>query len=338
MKKLLHILSAFVISVVIIEALLRSLKLANTYNADSLNNPGLLLDGTENVAIREGYGVRRVNNIGVFDKPLSPDNEVDHRILLFGDGFTEALQVHDDEVYDNVAEELFAKNGNRVEIVNFGRSGLGTIDELDYYLHFADKLKHDKIVIQFSSNDIPGNYSSRFKLIDGNIVPNRWIEKNNSAKSRLVFQVRSSSAFANLLFVRYYEFCDYIKDRFKSFGKQTEKVSDGFDVKRIEYTKSILRSFKQGAEQHGAELYLFQIPDFTNSELDKVDVVRSMCNELGIKYLPILDEVNAKRSQKDTALLNGFMNTRMGEGHLNRKGHLQIGSLLFNSLRGELKQ
>ncbi len=81
-----------------------------------------------------------------------------YRILLLGDSFSEALQVHEEEKYCRQLEALLnTKNPNprqRFEVLNAGTRGYSPIV---YYLSFKKKLsafRPDLVIVQLFANDI----------------------------------------------------------------------------------------------------------------------------------------------------------------------------------------
>lgn len=332
MHKSAKIVFGVVISVLITEILLRTVSIYSVNNINSVSNPSIFIAKSENIEIKEGYGVRVANSHGALDREFKNDKEIESRFLLFGDSFTEAFQVSNEHVYDNILEDQFAINGKKIEFANFGRSGHSTVDELDYYMHFANKIPHDGVMIQFSPNDFIGNLESKYNIDDKTleITPNRWTNYANSNKSKVVYYLRRNSVLINLLFIRSYELIDVL------FSDEVE--SEIFSKPRfeeIEKTRKVLKQFYEIARCNDVEnVMLFQIPNLNNAE-DNSDVeIRQICEDIGIKYIDINGEI-VDYMNSENKKLNGFINTKFGYGHLNSFGHNFLGRALFSKMTGE---
>ncbi|MFA7329614.1 MAG: SGNH/GDSL hydrolase family protein [Candidatus Delongbacteria bacterium] len=200
---------SIIIAYAMIEILMRLFHLGNEYNFNPDIKEHLFIEGKRQVTIKEGFGIRNVNKYGTFDAPKK-DCKSDNRYLLFGDSMTEAFQVSDDQIYDNVAENFFMDSlGEEIEIVNFGRSGYSTLDELVLYNQVADKIPHKTVIIQFSSGDVIENFMSKNKIVNDGLVPFSRSENGGSLK-RIFWLAKRNSVLLNTAHLRFDMLRSYI--------------------------------------------------------------------------------------------------------------------------------
>ena len=106
----------------------------------------------------EGYSSNVINSRGLRDREHSLEKPTGtFRIAILGDSFSEAFQVSQDKTFWAVLErELQAMPEYRdqtVEVINFGVSGFGTIQEWQMLEHYARDYSPDLVLLAF----LPGN-------------------------------------------------------------------------------------------------------------------------------------------------------------------------------------
>jgi hypothetical protein len=104
----------------------------------------------------QGY----VNSHGLMDEehPYErPDNTF--RILALGDSYTEALQFPRDEIWPELLEERLNQrdDGINYEVINAGRSGMGTALEYVYYTEEGYRYDADLVLLLWIGNDFVDN-------------------------------------------------------------------------------------------------------------------------------------------------------------------------------------
>ncbi len=100
------------------------------------------------------------------------------RILMLGDSLTEGFQVELERTSSKQLETLLRNDGYNVEVLNFGVSGYGTVQELLYYQREGVKYDPDIVILNlFLGNDLSENtyqdgYFQRpaYSLKDGHLV------------------------------------------------------------------------------------------------------------------------------------------------------------------------
>ncbi len=117
-----------------------------------------LQPGHQFVFRSEGYSFNLINSHGLRDREHSIEKPTGtFRIAILGDSFSEAFQVSQDKTFWAVLErELQAMPEYRdqtVEVINFGVSGFGTIQEWQMLEHYARDYSPDLVLLAF----LPGN-------------------------------------------------------------------------------------------------------------------------------------------------------------------------------------
>jgi len=108
-----------------------------------------------------GWGsAGRINSHGLRDR------EYDHgkppgtfRILALGDSYTEGFQVHLEKTWPKLLERRLNEQHGRLkyEVINAGRSSMGTGTEYLYYLKRGQSYHPDLVLLLFNSNDFANN-------------------------------------------------------------------------------------------------------------------------------------------------------------------------------------
>jgi len=122
-----------------------------------------LRPGAEGWWLQEGEAYIRINSAGLRDREhtkVKPAKTV--RIAVLGDSYAAAFQVSMEDTFWSVMERelgqcaLFA--GRRVEVINFGVSGYGTVQELMTLRHYVWDYDPDVVVLAFTTgNDVRNN-------------------------------------------------------------------------------------------------------------------------------------------------------------------------------------
>lgn len=113
---------------------------------------------------REGRAFIEINSQGLRDREHSLDKPFDTvRVAILGDSYAEALQVDRSKTWWSVLERRLAEcgslqSGKVIEVINFGVSGYGTIQQLLTLRHEVWRYDPDWIVLSFLTlNDVKDN-------------------------------------------------------------------------------------------------------------------------------------------------------------------------------------
>lgn len=101
----------------------------------------------------------RVNNHGLIDENLrynAPDETF--RVLALGDSYTEGLQFERESRYTDVLEaQLAATLDVPAQVINAGRSGMGTTLQYLYFTERGERYDADVVTLVFVQNDFQDN-------------------------------------------------------------------------------------------------------------------------------------------------------------------------------------
>ena len=143
----------------------------------------------------EGHAFVEINSDGLRDAEhaiAKPENTL--RIAILGDSYAEAVQVPVEQAFWRVAQDQLGNcpglGGKRVEFINFGVSGFGTVQELLTLRHRVWKYSPDIVLLAFlTGNDVRNNLRELqrggnqpyFVYQDGKlVVDDRFLQKSGS--------------------------------------------------------------------------------------------------------------------------------------------------------------
>jgi len=120
--------------------------------------------GATGIFSTEGYSHVTINSHGMRDVEYTLEKPRDvFRVAVFGDSFTEALQVELEASFSKVMERELAScpalRGKQAEVLNFGVSGHGTAQSLQRLRYEGWNFDPDLVVLAFlTGNDIRNNH------------------------------------------------------------------------------------------------------------------------------------------------------------------------------------
>lgn len=97
----------------------------------------------------ENPGRFTFNSLGFRDVEWTPTKQKPHRVAVLGDSFVEGLQVDLDQTFPKLLEKRLPDT----EVMNFGISGQGQVEELLTYRTYVRPFRPDLVVLSF----FPGN-------------------------------------------------------------------------------------------------------------------------------------------------------------------------------------
>jgi len=161
---ILLVVGGILVGILIAEAALRIMGV--TYPSFFLYHPYLgasLRPGASGSWLKEGGGYVSINSDGLRDVEhaiAKPPNTL--RIAVLGDSYTQAFEVNREEAFWAVMEKELQDcvnlKGRKVEVINFGKSGLGTSEELLVLRRQVWKYSPDIVLLAVcTGNDISDN-------------------------------------------------------------------------------------------------------------------------------------------------------------------------------------
>src|SRR5688572_5172913 len=225
-----------------------------------------------------------INSLGLRDHEYSYEKpEGVSRVLVLGDSFPEALQVHLDDSFSKVLERALNTRGRSVEVLNAGMSGFGTDNALLYFTHEGYKYQPDIVLLSFYvGNDIRNNWHTLEELdVGGSRKPHFEITQNGLALRDYPFVDHESFGTRARLFmnrnVRLYSFARDLRDRMRATGAAGGDASSGvakipldlqvFEIQpSVEWerawqvTDGVLHELRDEVAARGASLFVVVVP------------------------------------------------------------------------------
>lgn len=180
------ILGSFLFSLLLLELLLRLFmpQVRAFTQPDDLLGYSFIPGAYYNFAPPEGcpgWGSQgTVNSHGLMDEEHAYEREPNtFRILALGDSYTEALQFPRDEIWPELLEaQLNARDDDLTyEVINAGRSGMGTALQYRYYTELGRRYNPDLVLLLWIGNDFVDNSKQLlplaqpyYTLVDGELV------------------------------------------------------------------------------------------------------------------------------------------------------------------------
>lgn len=96
----------------------------------------------------------RLNSLGYREREVDPRSDDVFRVALIGDSFTFGQGIAEEERISNLLEAELRKRGRRVEVLNFGRAGYNTRDEVEALRRMVATVRPDFVVLQWFVNDV----------------------------------------------------------------------------------------------------------------------------------------------------------------------------------------
>lgn len=146
------------------------------------------------------------------------------RIAIFGDSFTEAIQVDFEKTFGYLLEKQLNQQEDSLnyEVMNFAVGGSGTMEALLLYYYYAKKYQPDLVILFFFENDFENNqfYLSQREKISSQ--DESWIEiEQSNANFR---QERQDWRAQLLKFSRFIQWADRVVRTNPSLFNLTTKI------------------------------------------------------------------------------------------------------------------
>ena len=157
--RLVLILAGVAVGLGLAEVIMRAFHLGQTrmvvlYNDSSLKLPPHF----KFTNLKENRNEVETNNLGFHDYERQTTNS-NYRILFLGDSFLEARHVNTDSLFTIRLEKKFTQEGQRIEVINGGVPGTGTVYQYMLWKEFFEPtVKVDHLVLCFyMGNDLVDN-------------------------------------------------------------------------------------------------------------------------------------------------------------------------------------
>lgn len=325
----------------------------------------------------EGYSSNLINSRGLRDREHSLEKPAGTlRIAILGDSFSEAFQVSQDRTFWAVLErELQAMAEYRdqtVEVINFGVSGFGTVQEWQMLEHYARDYSPDVVLLAFlPGNDIRNN--SR-ELEPDHRRPFAWLNdgelqldvsfRDDPMEKR--FRELTWSAFkdqairrSRVVHLIYRTLEDWRRQKSiaASVGAEEGGIANAaFAPPRNavwreawQITDRVLEAIQKDCESMGTKFVVVILNNSVEVHPDP-EVTASLAVKLGVSDLeepqrqladsgkrygfPVIHLLERMRdiARREKVCFHGFPNTSPCAGHWNERGHETAGKLIAEDL------
>lgn len=302
-----------------------------------------------------GWGARgRINSLGLRDEEHDLRRRpATFRILALGDSYTEGFQFDLPRIWPEILEQRLNDRGDgiRYEVINAGRSAMGTGTELLYYRRDGHRYDADLVLLLFVPNDFRDNARSLshrpqayFIARHGSIDLDTSFVHSSGYRLRKAIQPLKRSMVVSLAAQRYQESA---ARRYATAAAGSPRGRAGFTQSErdaIELTQYILRTLATEVTRDEARFAVVmgtadfevnwsaspraRMHDPLTSAADSI--VSATVHALGLPFLN-LEPIFSTYSAQSRRLLHGCTENR-GTGHWNETGHRLAATSIYDFL------
>jgi hypothetical protein len=103
----------------------------------------------------------RLNSLGFREKEIEPKSGSTYRIAVIGDSYTFGQGIEEKDRFTNLLEAELNGRKYGYEVLNFGKAGAETVDEIKILRKVIDHVDPDFVLLQWHINDFEGHDKSR---------------------------------------------------------------------------------------------------------------------------------------------------------------------------------
>ena len=296
----------------------------------------------------------RINTLGLRDR------ERDHRrrpatfrILALGDSYTEGFQFDLPRIWPEMLEHLLNQRGDslRYEVINAGRSAMGTGTQLLYYREEGRRYDADVVVLLFVPNDIrdnsmvlSGRPQAYFTTTEAGLALDTSFAHSFGYRLRKEAQPLKRSMIVSMAAQRYQELATRRYAADVAGSRRGDAGMSQAESDAVEITKRLLLMLAGEVAIDGARLVV--VMGTANVEVNWIDsssagahdaltsaadsIVSTAVHGAGLPFLN-LEPIFRAYSAKQHTLLHGCTENR-GDGHWNETGHALAAASIYDFL------
>lgn len=281
----------------------------------------------------EGNAVSYTNNYGYLDDDFIKGED---NIIVLGDSITEANQVMKEEKFVQRLEAKWQGKGIDIKLHNFAVAGKNAADYIYFGPKYLEEFNPEYVIIQLTVADILDSFHPYNKNVyideQSHLVP-------YESFSRL-FKFKNEFTTINPLFYNtYVKLKSYLINRSNQQGVrlrlfQKDKNKDNIiEEEKVNFVLSKLK------EIYGEKLIILyfryiSLEEQYNGQIDD-DIyyeyydasIKQYCNNNQIHFIDTTYSM-LTHFNKTGKLINGFVNHRIGTGHLNLEGHRVVAQVI----------
>lgn len=337
MAPALRFLAALSALLIVFEMVLRTWIVSPAYKywdpeLGDLNRPGARIVWSE-----EGWGMRRVNSLGLLG-PEPSEIAPDRRVLLLGNSLTEALNVSRSSSFGGLVEAAL----DDTEVLNGAHSGWSIAAELALLRRLQPVLEPDVVVAQVSRFPPFASHTAHLELgkEEWEIAPARRAQSFRTWLKQYTDPWASRSALITMLLQKLNSLArGQIERLSQKFGpappKQARAPRGDLDWGRSrDEIRGALRFTLEEMKKETERLivlwipYLEYAPNQCRPQLVELrDMAVDVSRELSLEFVdPTQDFCHSYLETHHPP--HGFHNLVMGDGHLNEVGHRLVAEAL----------
>lgn len=311
--------------------------------------PRLLPDGSQyyvgkSVKSQEGYSRFEFSEDG-YRLPLPP-KDVEPRVLVIGDSFTQSAQVSDEETYVVQTQKNLDSMGVTAALWNAGSAGLSPPAYIGVATHFRETLKPSWAVVQLNTIDFRNDRKDKSRVYWAEPEGDSFVLKHNAKNATGVLGPKAlrkiPGALAALKTATQFSLGQTFVE--KLTAKPDEQAHGGpksrpdpAEVQKEEETvAAYVRWSVQELKKAYGNLVILYVPTINYFDLKEAPpkdetTLEAVCREEGV---PLVNPRSAYLEEfKETGRpSHGFSNTTPGVGHLNSTGNRLLGQELAKAL------
>jgi len=278
-----------------------------------------------------------------------------YRILALGDSYTEGLQHDLDHIWPKLLEQRLNQRGGdmRYEVINGGRSGMGTGLEYLFYTSRGRRYAADLVVLLVIGNDVednsaafrePGGYGPYFSLDGDALVVDDSFKRERAYWVRSVLTpLKQRSALVSYVLRQYYVFVNWraqtsgaavsVGARAAGAAEVETPVVAPYSpaiVQAVAVTQRLLVELNEAVRADGARLVVFNGSRETWDPAQPDALVRAVANEQHLAYLDLIPPMEAAAARSGTLMFGCRENG--GGGHWSRAGQATAAALIYEFL------
>lgn len=299
----------------------------------------------------------RINPLGLRDREHEQRRRpATFRILALGDSYTEGFQLDLPRIWPEVLEHRLNERGDslRYEVINAGRSAMGTGTQLLYYREAGRQYDPDVVILLFAPNDfrdnsttLSGRPQAHFTMTHEGLVLDTSFVHSFGYRLRKAVQPLKRSVIVSMAAQRYQESAARRYAAGASGPRRRNARLSEAESDAVELTKRLLLALAGEVAIDGARLVV--VMGTANFEVNWTDsssagahdrltsaadsIVSTAVREAGIPFLN-LEPIFRQYSAEHHTLLHGCAENR-GEGHWNETGHALAAGSIYNFLAAQ---
>lgn len=283
----------------------------------------------------EGFGILYSDENGFpnTDKLLIEEDY----ILVMGSSHTKADQVMIEERYSNLLNQYLGYE-EKTGVYNLGYNGGVFCDITKNFKQLIYEFPESKyIIIEVTDGQLKINEES-YKTAMQQVKPEETVYGKELSEHNFMGKIRKMIKLycpLLLLYVNQYnqwknsirsnQEMNIIDDREESREKR-EKYSEMLQLISEQYSGKIIILYHNGFKLDENDSYISDVSEI------KIEFVKA-CRENAIDVID-MDSVWKEYFENEHIIPYGFINTSLGEGHLNKKGHELIAKEIYKYLKG----